>query len=126
MLFAKERTKAVIDGTMQGILPFLKFTTEVGEDFCDGWLPTLDVSLWVDEETSEVKWKFYEKPTASATTVQNKSAMGGVIKTQILANDLVRRLLNTGRGLPKEETWKVVDKYSAKLFRSGHRREKVL
>ena len=51
--------------------------------------------------------------------------MGVRVKTQILANDLVRRLLNTGRGLPAEETAKVVDDYASKLLRSGHSKGKV-
>ena len=51
--------------------------------------------------------------------------MGGVVKAQILSNDLVRRLLNTGRELPAEEARKVVDGYSLKLMRSGHGKEKV-
>ena len=47
--------------------------------------------------------------------------MGMVVKSQILANDLVRRLLNTGNGLPAE----VVDGYAGKLLRSGHNNTKV-
>ena len=35
------------------------------------------------------------------------------------------KLLNTGRGLPAEETAKVVDGYASKLLRSGHTKGKV-
>ena len=56
---------------MQKVLPFLRFTTEVGEEFEEGWLPTLDVSLKVDER-GQVRWRFYEKPTASRVTVQSR------------------------------------------------------
>ena len=56
----REVTKRVVHRSMQGVLPFLNFTTEVGEDFEDGWLPTLDLSLKVDER-GVVMWKFYER-----------------------------------------------------------------
>ena len=52
--------------------------------------------------------------------------MGSLVKTQILANDLVRRLLNTKEDMPREEIEKVVDKYTEKLERSGHSRSKIL
>ena len=120
-----EVTKRVLHGTMQEVMDFLRFTTETGEDFGDDWLPTLDLSLTVDKRTSIVKWRFYEKPTCSKKTVQKRSAMGEISKAQILSNDMVRRLLLTGEGLPEEERIKVVDKYSLKLLRSGHREEKV-
>ena len=42
--------------------------------------------------------------------------MGNKTVKQILANDMVRRLLNTGEGLPKEEIAKVVDGYGSKLL----------
>ena len=86
-----EVTRLAMEGTMQEVFEFLKFTTEIGEDFRDGWLPTLDVSLRVEERSCKVAWKFFEKPTTSRTTVQRRSAMGGQVKSQILANDLVRR-----------------------------------
>ena len=117
-------TKAALSGSMQGVLSFLRFTTEVGEEFAEGWLPTLDVSLKVDGN-GKVGWKFYEKPTTSETTVQCRSAMGATTKAQILANDMVRRLLNTGEGLPNTEIEKVVDGYAVKVLKSGHKREKV-
>ena len=124
-LSPSEVTKRVLHGTMQEVMDFLKFTTEVGEDFGDGWLPTLDLSLAVDKDTSLVKWRFYEKPTCSQKTVQKRSAMGETTKAQILSNDMVRRLLLTGEDLPEEERIRVVDEYSLKLLRSGHREEKV-
>ena len=51
--------------------------------------------------------------------------MGMVTKSQILANDMVRRLLNTGEGLPNSEIVKVVDGYAVKLMKSGHKKDKV-
>ena len=119
-----EVTRRVVDGSMQGVYSFLKFTTETGEDFGDDWLPTLDLSLKVDAR-GQVLWKFYEKPTASEVTVQARSAMGFLVKGQILANDLVRRLLNTSESLPQEERRLVIDDYARKLRRSGHDKKRT-
>ena len=105
---------------MQGVYSFLKFTTKTEEDFEDRWLPTLDLSLKVDA-VNNINWKYFEKPTTSRTTIQHRPAMGDKTVKQILSNDMVRRLLNTGEGLPKEEIAKVVDGYWCKLLRSGHK-----
>merc|ERR1711867_225440 len=51
--------------------------------------------------------------------------MGERTMKQILANDMVRRLLNTGEELPGEERARVVDGYGEKLLRSGHSLDSV-
>ena len=90
----KEVTKRVVNKSMQEVLPFLNITTEIGEDFEDGWLPTLDISLKVDER-EQVLWKIYEKPTASKVTVQSRSVMGGgccnIVPRDIVPRDIVPR-----------------------------------
>ena len=48
----------------------LVFTTEVGRDFVNGWLPTLDLELRMGGDK-----RFFKKPTAVRTTVQGRSAM---------------------------------------------------
>ena len=55
-------TVEVIRESINGMFGFLKFTVETGCDFVDGWLPTLDCSLRVNE-MNVVDYKFYEKPT---------------------------------------------------------------
>ena len=44
---ATRRTAEVILAIMNSIMPFLKFTMEIGEDFIDCKLPTLDVESWM-------------------------------------------------------------------------------
>ena len=46
-VFGERRTKEILGKTMMGIKDYLKFTVESGEDFHDGWLPTLDTNLKV-------------------------------------------------------------------------------
>ena len=47
-LSPQERTKRAIGLSMNEIMTFLRFTTESGEEFKEGWLPTLDSNLMVD------------------------------------------------------------------------------
>ena len=59
---------------MQDVISSLVFTTEVGADFTNGWLPTLDLELRMGGD-NRVWHRFYEKPTAARTTVQGRIAM---------------------------------------------------
>ena len=79
---------------MDGIMSYLKFTVESGEEFKGGWLPTLDTNLRVGDDNI-IQFKFYEKETSTKKTVQRSSAMEENSKIKILSNDLVRRLANT-------------------------------
>ena len=124
-LTATERTRKVLHASMQGVVNCLSFTTETAEQFEDNCLPTLDISLWVEEDW-QVSWKFFEKPTTTNVTVQKTSAMEENSKMQILANDLVRRLRNTMRSLDKSYKRQVVEQYSQKLLNSGYARDQVI
>ena len=44
-----DMTISVLRETVSGVLDYLRFTFESGEDYEDGWLPTLDTSLRVNE-----------------------------------------------------------------------------
>ena len=119
VLTPTERTRRVLHGTMCGIAEFLTFTMETGEDFASGWLPTLDTDLKVKED-NQVQYTFYEKPVSSNVCIQKNSAMDQNSKMKILANDLIRRLLNTSEAMGIEERIKIVDQYSQKLINSGY------
>ena len=119
-----EITKRVIGGTLEGVEEFLEFTVETGEDFEDMWLPTLDVSLFVDR-SNKVLHRFFEKPTSSNITVQRRTAMAEDAKVQIVSNDLIRRLLNNSEELGEGARVKVVDDYAQKLTNSGYRGEQL-
>ena len=47
---------------------YLSFTAEIGEEFKDGWLPTLDTSMMVDKK-NRILYKYYEKETCSQQTI---------------------------------------------------------
>ena len=105
-----QMTVSILQGSMKGLFGFLEFTFETGEDFDDGWLPTLDMSLTVNQ-TNQVDYRYYEKPTTTNTTIRKNSAMSENPKVQCLANDMVRRLLNTREELSSDHRAKVVDRY---------------
>ena len=90
----------------------------MGEEFEDGWLPTLDIKLRVNKE-NKVEWKYFEKPTTSNTTVQRRTAMEDNPMVKCLGNDMIRRFLNTEESLLKTEAKSLIDGYSVKLLTSG-------
>ena len=61
-------------GAMQGLTKCLSFTVETEEDFSDGWLPTLDLKLRVNDD-NQVEYSFFAKPTASDRCLQATTAL---------------------------------------------------
>ena len=108
-----EVTRRIIAGTLGGVKSYLEFTTEVGEDFVDGWLPTLDTALRVDEN-NKIQYRFYEKPEGARSTLQ-----------QTLSQEMIRRLLNCSEDLPDEQIQRITDNYAAKLHNSGYNIEQI-
>ena len=45
-----ERTKRALHASMQGLKSCLAFTVETGDEFADGWLPTLDMKLSITSD----------------------------------------------------------------------------
>ena len=45
-----EVTVEALRGSMRGVMNYLEFTFESGQDYEDGWLPTLDTNLRVGEQ----------------------------------------------------------------------------
>ena len=124
-LTATERTKRILAGTMKGVEQFLEFTFETCEDDeFQGWLPTLDSKFRV-EDNNQVSYMHYEKDTCSRRTIQTRTAMNENSKMQILANDMIRRLLTTKEDLGADVKGAVVDQYATKLLHSGYTREQT-
>ena len=112
------RVKALQE-SMKGLASYLQFTNKTGNDYADGGLPTLDTNLIVGSN-NQILYKYYEKPTTTITTVRMSTAMAENPKMQCLANDLVRRLLNTKEDIPSSYRAEVVDRYRTILLTSGH------
>ena len=116
-LSPEEVTKRIVGGTLSSIHKCLKFTTESGEEFGDGWLPTLDLKLRVNG-SNQIEFAFYEKPTNTNVTIQLRSAMEENAKMRSLSNELVRWFLNTGEEKLSGEAGNLVDRYAEKLMTS--------
>ena len=67
---------------MNSMMSFLNFTVEVGDDFEDGKLPTLDLKVWIQDGV--IEYEFYE--------------------------EVVRRLLHTSRRLPDAKMLECLEK----------------
>jgi hypothetical protein len=57
------RTARVMVDIMNSMMTFLNFTVEVGDDFLDRKLPTLDVKIWI--KYGVIEYEFFEKPHSS-------------------------------------------------------------
>ena len=132
MKWAREdQDKSLLDITVEamrqsmvGIMEYLTFTVETGDDYGDGWLPSLDTSLLVGENNT-ILYKYFEKPTTTNTTIRRNTAMAENAKMQSLSNDLIRRLLNCKEGLHSSYRAKVIDDYGRKLRTSGYELEQT-
>ena len=114
-----ERTKQVVFGAMQGLTECLSFTVETEEDFHDGWLPTLDLKLKVDD-ANQVMYSFFEKPTGSDKCLQAETALNHNRLIRSLANEVMRRLANMSKHIHQKEKISVLDTFSQKMINSGH------
>ena len=117
-----ERTRRVIEGSMNGVFGFLDFTMETPEDF-GGWLPTLDTNLQVSLDNI-INYKFFQKEMAANTVIRQETAMDENSKSQILSNDMTRRTLTTGEMVNQKVRNRVMDGYSQMLANSGYSLEK--
>ena len=114
-----EITRAALEVSMQEVLTFLRFTTEVGEGE-GGWLPTLDIKIRIERGSNKISFKYFEKPSTTNVMVQKKSALDENSKSQILANELMRRLGNTDQRQEDSVKGEVVDQFSVKVLTSGY------
>ena len=113
------RTARILVEIMNSMMSFLNFTVEVGDDFEDGKLPTLDLKIWV--QAGVVEYEFYEKPMSGNTVVHAKTALSEQVKFSSLTQEVVRRLLHTSRRLPDDVMLECLEKLCQKMANSEHR-----
>ena len=118
------RMARILAPVMNSINPDLTFTTEIMEDFGDKRLPTLDCSLWFEEDWS-LNHTYFEKSMRSQIVIPENSAMSEKQKLNILSNDLIRRLSNVKIEKAEEgEEQRIIDHYTRQLKTSGYQRRK--
>ena len=75
---------------MNDVFPFLKFTIELGEDFPDGKLPSLDTKVWILNAWT-ILFEFFEKTMASNLMVEAGSALSQEVKLATLSEEVTRK-----------------------------------
>ena len=63
---------------------------------------------------------FYEKPMASSTVIQRRSAMPENMRVATLTQETIRRMMNTSERIELQERIEVIDNYGMKLVNSGY------
>jgi hypothetical protein len=81
-------------------------------------MPLLNLKLWVEEET--ICFCFYSKEMSSKFFIPFRSAHSNKMKRSMLANEGLRRLLNMSPHLHWNESVKVMNEFSVKMWRSGY------
>ena len=116
---AARRTALVLVGMMNDVFPFLNFTVELGEDFIDGKLPSLDVAIWVVDR-NRIMYEFFEKTMATNLMVEATSALSKEVKLSTLSEEVSRRLRNTSPRLESSGRLEILEKACVKMKTSGH------
>jgi hypothetical protein len=112
----------VIIGRMNSVFPFLNFTIEVGEDFVNGKLPSLDLEVWV-QDGWKVLFNFFEKTMASNLMVEAEPALSREVKMATLTECITRRLRNTSMELDTSLRLEIMERACTKMKTSGHSEE---
>ena len=117
-----EHTRKQVLEVLNSIFSFLKFTTELQEDYDDRYMPTLDFKARLKED-KKVTHQFFEKPTTSKYCVMAQSAMGDQAKIDILTQEVNRRLLNTSEDEDQEVRDGILNTFEEKLATSGYKED---
>ena len=117
-LSASRRTALVLVAMMNSVFPFMNFTVELGEDFVDGKLPSLDISIWVVEGRT-IMYEFFEKTMASNLMVEADSALSKEVKMATLSEEVARRLRNTSLRLEPSRRLEILERACIKMRTSG-------
>ena len=72
-----------------------------------------------------IRYKFFQKPVASRYFTLERSAMSYNQNRAMLAQELVRRLLNTSRELPQAEKNTIIREFIKKVRRSGYTKHQI-
>ena len=116
---AARRTAEVLVAMMNDVFPFLNLTIELGEDFIDGKLPSLDTKIWVVDGWI-IMYKFFEKTMATNLMVEAGSALSNEVKLATLSEEVARRLRNTSLKLDCTQRLEILERACVKMKTSGH------
>ena len=115
----RRRTPEHMVKAMGSLLGFLESTMEIGEQFPDNKLPTLDTKIWI-QAGRRVLFEFFEKTMSANVVIQAESALSEQIKVSSLTQEVVRRLKHTSLTLPHSRRMETLERFSQKMANSGH------
>ena len=81
----------------------------------------LDVKVWKNEEDNTVMHMFYEKEIASQQVMNAQAALPIKNKISTLSQEVVRRMVNTGRDIDTKIRIDILNKFMIKLRNSGYK-----
>ena len=97
----------------------ISFSHDVPSNYDDGFLPVLDVKVKL-QDSGNLVYQFYEKPTESCKVILADSALSWRQKRTILTQEALRRLKNTSFELGKEVQDGHLSEFMLKLKDSGY------
>ena len=80
---------------MCSILPEFQYTTECEDNYASGFIPTLDMKMRMDADSS-ISHVFFEKDMASKYRMMLSVPISSNCQNSSLEMDVIRRLKNTG------------------------------
>ena len=110
-------TTEILVSLMNKILPELVFTGENKEMFDGSRLPTLDTTIWCQDNC--ILYSFYEKPTLGNTVLQKKSALDPNTISSSLRQEAVRRLSHTSYNVEHGEKEEINLNLAQKMVNLG-------
>ena len=115
-----QRTGRILKDIMNYVMAFLNLTIEIGDDFEDKKLPTLDLKIWVQPSGRLVFYEHYEKPMKTNLALQKNSALSENVKVSSLSQEVVRVLLNCSEDVDNKTRIGHLEFLSTKLKTSGY------
>ena len=101
-------------------MDFLEFTTENELDFENGFLPTLDTQMKVEDDGS-VTYKFFSKPMNNNLVIENGTALPRNIIFGSLRQEIVRRMQNTSMNVDKDTKVSLIEEMIQLMINSKHK-----
>ena len=88
---------------------------------CDNKMPILDMKVRMDDQTGNIIFEHYEKPTASHNIMHAASAQSVSCRNSVHTQEIIRRLLNSSPLLDwKTDVAPVLSRYMARMRYTGY------
>ena len=118
---ATKRTARIYKELANTIMPAsIQMEEDIGENHQSGRLPMLDTEVWIENGRC-IRHSFYRKPMASVELVWERSALPISSKTNILLEEMGRRLRNCDPATPWAQKCEIISRMNLEMRKCGHR-----